>query len=176
MAFAAATTPLPSRIPTPDTSTGATGTPQQQMVDYLLPYPGMLADHPLYPLKLLRDRLLDFLIRDPVKRVEFNLLMADKRLAMGIALTEKGNHKLAEETVSKGEKYFVLSLDELQRAKEQNRDIHSSLLDRLAKSGTKHNEVVQNLKKQSPEDIQKGYDTSLSLIAENRERIVSFGR
>ena len=53
-------------------------------INYPLAYPGILPDNPLYPLKMLRDRIVFFLINDPFKKAEFNLLQADKRLGAGL--------------------------------------------------------------------------------------------
>lgn len=144
--------------------------------EYTLPYPGILPDHPLYKVKLFRDRLLDFLIRDPLKRSEFNLLMADKRLNMGMYLTEKEEYDLAEETVSKGEKYFVLALDEVKKAKDQGREVPRDLIQKLQTATTKHREVVTEIKSKSPENKQHGYDSSLQLISENSDRAMGFGQ
>src|SRR5260370_38981843 len=65
-------------------------------MDYQLPYPGILPDNPLYELNALRDRIYGFLISDPLKKSEFDLLQADKRLAVGISLFNKGKKELAE--------------------------------------------------------------------------------
>ncbi|HLB61067.1 MAG TPA: DUF5667 domain-containing protein [Patescibacteria group bacterium] len=143
-------------------------------IEYLLPYPGILPDHPLYPLKLMRDRLLDFLIRDPLKRLEFNLLMADKRLNMGIFLTEKAKYELAEETVSKGEKYFVKAIDNLYQVKEQNREVRNELVEKFKTANAKHEEVINQLIERSPENVQNGYADSLRTMTESRDRIDGF--
>lgn len=148
---------------------------EQEKTDYFLPYPGILPDHPLYSLKILRDRILDFLIRDPLKRTEFNLLMSDKRLNMGIYLTDKGKAELAEQTVSKGEKYFIKSLNELEKAKEQGREVREDLLKKLESSLTKHEEVITTLQERSPENIKSGYESSLEIIKENQERLREIG-
>jgi hypothetical protein len=58
--------------------------------NYVLPYPGILLDHPLYFLKNWRDQMLERVISDPVKKTEFYLLQSDKFLAMAIAFAEKG--------------------------------------------------------------------------------------
>lgn len=139
--------------------------------EYTLPYPGILPDHPLYKIKLLRDRILDFLIRDPVKRIEFNLLMSDKRLMMGVALADKGKDELAEETISKGEKYFVKALDEFQRSKNEGRAIPGDLSDRLEKSAVKHVLVIEPIASRAPSQAQEGYMTSLALARENVKRM-----
>jgi hypothetical protein len=41
--------------------------PTPTLVDYQLPYPGILHDNLLYKLKALRDKLVEFLIADPLR-------------------------------------------------------------------------------------------------------------
>jgi hypothetical protein len=147
----------------------------QEVLDYELPYPGILPDHPLYKLKLLRDRLLDFLIRDSAKRIEFNLLMADKRLNMGAYLVEKKNYELAEDTVSKAEKYFVKAIDGLYIAREEGRELPDTLPKKLILSVQKHRFVIAELKDKSPDNMHKGYDSTLQTVSENHGRIADFG-
>lgn len=144
--------------------------------EYELPYPGILPNHPLYPLKLVRDRLLDFLIRDPVKRINFYLLMADKRLNMGVYLTDEKEYVLAEETVSKGEKYLVRAIDALYETTEQGREIPSDMVLRISRSSRKHKLVITDVMMKSPENISTGYVTSLETAAENIKRIEEFSK
>src|SRR3989344_1770388 len=79
---------------------------ENKSVDYDLPYPGLLPDHPLYFLKMMRDSAIGFLISDPLKKAEFDLLQADKRLNSGLYLLHNDkdkNAELAQSTISKGE-------------------------------------------------------------------------
>src|SRR3989344_6985739 len=62
----------------------ATDSATDQVEEYTLPYPGILPDNLLYPIKVFRDRIVSFLISDPLKKAEFNLLQADKRLQAGV--------------------------------------------------------------------------------------------
>lgn len=112
---------------------------------YTLPYPGILPDHPLYILKQIRDGILDRLIVDPLRKAEFHVLQADKRLNMGIALVEKGKGTLAETTVSKGEKYMERAVSGLSTFKSTGRPVPASLIDRLTRSMEKHVEVLTDL-------------------------------
>lgn len=122
-------------------------TPTPRPVDYQLPYPGLLPDSPLYNLKVVRDRIIDFLISDPFKKAEFNLLMADKRLNAGIYLLKKNNKKeenLAYSTISKGENYFWESISKIREAKKQGRET-TNFLKKLSLSAKKHKEVLKSL-------------------------------
>lgn len=128
--------------------------------EYTLPYPGILPDNPLYPIKALRDRLVGFLISDPVRRAEFNILQADKRLQSGVSLIDKKNYKLAIDTISKGENYLEEAFSKLNEAKKQGGDI-ANLADKFKKSTRKHREVITILAKKSPKDHSRDRDFSI---------------
>src|SRR3989304_4320145 len=82
---------LPFNTPTP-----------APLVEYDLPYPGILPDHPLYFLKLIRDKILILSARNLTKKSELYLLFADKHLSMGQLLRGKGNLDLSTTTFAKG--------------------------------------------------------------------------
>ena len=113
-------------------------------VEYQLPYPGLLPDNPLYFLKVFRDRIVEFLISDPLKKAEFNLLEADKRLNAGVYVFKKGKVDLAESSISKGENYFEKAISETMEAKKQGMDI-SDISKKLLISASKHEEILNNL-------------------------------
>lgn len=133
-------------------------------VEYQLPYPGILADNPLYNLKTLRDRIIDFLISDPLKKSEFDLLQADKRLSVGIALFNKGEHELSETTISKGENYFEEALKNAKTARGEGREIDPGLLTNLQQSSRKHEEVAKDLAAKSSGNVKKGFEKTLARI------------
>lgn len=117
----------------------------KKSVDYTLPYHGILPDNPLYFLKAARDRIVDFLISDPLKKADFYLLAADKRLNAGVSLfRKKDKHSLAESTVSKGENYFEKAVSKTKEAKKQGMDI-KDIASRLLTSSKKHQEIIRDL-------------------------------
>lgn len=132
--------------------------------NYQLPYPGLLPDNPLYSLKVFRDRIIEFLIADPIKKAEFDLLSADKRLAIGIALFEKGKKDLAETTISKGENYFEDAIINIDKAKKEGRQLDPSLLLNIELSAKKHNEVLENLVAKASGDLKKRFTKDLSRV------------
>ena len=73
--------------------------PKNQQVEYALPYPGILPDHPLYFLKNVRDWLLKIFISQPVRKTEFEMLLSDKSLNMAIFLADQGKKDLALKTL-----------------------------------------------------------------------------
>lgn len=122
----------------------ASGETMKEKSDYQLPYAGLLPDHPLYVLKTIRDRIIDFLIADPVKKAEFTLLAADKRLAAAITLVEKGKSELAESTASKGEVYLSRSISLAKQAKSEGKET-TSFVTKLKSALAKHEEVLGEL-------------------------------
>lgn len=115
-------------------------------INYTLPYPGILPDHPLYFLKSFRDAILSRLISNPVKKFEFDLLQADKKLNMAIFLKMKPNlelmHRMNSETVAHlkdaDTHLFAMPAD-------QNNDVRS-LKDRFEQSLKKHQQEFLGLK------------------------------
>lgn len=132
--------------------------------DYILPYPGILPDHPLYFLKRFRDFILDTLIVDPVRKSEFYILQADKRLTMGVALSDKANAVLSEQVVSRGEKYMQQAVSGLSIVKTGGKDIPGYVIDKLEQALGKHHDVITEL-------ISKAKDTQKSGLAESLQLV-----
>ncbi len=118
---------------------------------YNLPYPGILPDHPLYPLKAIRDKLTDLTTRDYVKKANIYLLFSDKRAAMSVALLKKGKNQLAIDTFSKGEKYFLKIPDLLVTSKKQGVSASSDFIVTLKLSNAKHRELINEVAGELPQ-------------------------
>lgn len=113
-------------------------------IHYELPYPGILPDHPLYFLKVARDRLVGFLISDPIKKAEFNLLQSDKKLFAAQMLFADEKDELALETLSKSNNYMHNAISDAQRVENMGRDI-GALKSKIKVSLAKHEESIQIL-------------------------------
>ena len=113
-------------------------------LDYNLPYPGILPDHPLYKIKLLRDRILMFVTKDPIRRVNLQLLMSDKQLVMGQLLWEKGKNDLAIATLNKSEKDLLTVVTNLVQLKKTN-TLSEGLADKVELAAKKHEETISKL-------------------------------
>lgn len=137
-------------------------TPQEKVI-YNLPYPGISPDHPLYFLKISRDRITEFLTRDHLKKAQLYLLYSDKRIAMSILLAKKGKNQLAINTFSKGEKYFAKIPEILKQAKNQGNSAPSSFIETLKQSNAKHLEVINELIKTFPQGSQDQLNQLLDL-------------
>lgn len=138
--------------------------PVVQKVDYTLPYPGILPDHPLYFLKRMRDTILEKLISDPIRKAEFYLLQSDKRLQMGIMLINAGKGSLGETTISKAEKYMEQAVSGLSAYKKSGSAVPPYIVERLEKATAKHTEVITELLRNVNEAEKSGLQGSMTLL------------
>jgi hypothetical protein len=113
-------------------------------IEYSLPFPGILPDHPLYGLKLMRDKILIMFTRNPVRKTHLNLLLADKKLVMGQLLWEKNDFDLSISTLYEGEKLLLISATGLSDLKTQN-NLPEGLADKIELAAKKHQEVIKQL-------------------------------
>lgn len=161
--------PTVAASPTPVlVETGSTTTTVK--TEYELPYPGILPNNPLYFLKQFRDWLLEKLIVDPIKKAEFYLLQADKRLNMSILLVAAKAEALSNEAISQTEVFMTKSVDALTNLKKEGGEVPAYLIDRLEKSMGKHKEIlVDELSRATTEArkavIQAALDTLAGLQA-----------
>ena len=139
-------------------------------VNYELPYPGLLPDHPLYFLRIARDRIVDFLISEPLKKGEFDLLQADKRLNAGIYLFNKGKISMSISTISKAENYFEKSIEKTKEAKKQGMDI-KDMERKLRTSVKKHQEELEKLIAKVNKDFKGSFEKEYKRVVEFEERL-----
>jgi len=147
-------------------TTGVQITPIVQKAEYTLPYPGILPDHPLYFLKRLRDTILEKLISDPIRKAEFYVLQSDKRLQMGVMLTDAGKGNLGESTISKAEKYMEQAVTGLSSLKQGGGIVPLYIIERLENATAKHQEVISDLIGKASEAEKSGLQGSLNLLNE----------
>lgn len=139
-------------------------------VNYELPYPGLLPDSPLYFLRIIRDKTVELLISDPLKKSEFDLLQADKRLNAGIYLFNKGKISLALTTISKAENYFDQAIGKIGDAKTQGRGV-SDMEGRLKNALRKHEQELQILAEKSTGNFKTSFEKELKRVTNFAERL-----
>lgn len=132
--------------------------PSPSPVDYVLPFPGILPDHPLYPVKKIRDSLLLLMITNPLRKVEFHQLMADKQLNMATFLADKEKYAHAVESLDAGITHQKAALTLVDAEKEALSDHRSSLRERMTKALAKQAEVLTQLEQKLPTE----YDEKLT--------------
>lgn len=146
---------------------------ESKKIEYQLPYPGILPDHPLYFLKMIRDRILEFLTRDYLKKANLYLLFSDKRINMALFLSKKGSWKLITTTASKGEKYALKMAEALIMAKKQGLAPENDFLIKAKLSNEKHQEVLENLLKETPQGERQELKSILKLNKQIKEKLNS---
>jgi hypothetical protein len=130
-------------------------------VQYNLPYTGILPDNPLYFLKALRDNVLALLITDPLKKADYDLLMADKRLGGAEALLKKGKDDIAITTLSKSGNYFYQAIQKAAAAKRQGENANE-IVSKLVTASIKHQEVIFQMIQKAKGDTKENLGTLLS--------------
>lgn len=137
-------------------------------VKYDLAYPGMLPDSPFYKIKVLRDKAILSLKRDPIKKVEYHLLLADKRIYMAKLLTEKNEIELAKETALKGENEYTLLVNTL---KDSRKKPSKELFEKLNKASLKHQEVLEEIASKQDKENKKVFETVIGFSKTNLEEL-----
>lgn len=149
-------TPTPTPIPT---------------INYDLAFPGMLPDHPLYKLKVLRDKVIAASIFNPAKKIEYLLLQTDKGILAAAMLIDKNKIDLAESTALKAENNFTLISTQLYMLpKKPNKDFFKN----LETAGLKHQEVLRSIIKRVPEDKKKIFETVIDFSKRNLRTIEEY--
>src|SRR4030066_1089247 len=106
---------------------------QKEETDYFLAYPGILPDHFLYSVKMVRDRIWLWLTVEPLKKSELMLLFADRRLGAGRVLIEGNKIDLGVSTLGKAEKYLQRALVQASAVQKTNEE-RRAFLEKLAKA------------------------------------------
>jgi hypothetical protein len=119
---------------------------------YHLPYPGILPDNPLHFLKAIRDRITLFLITDPVRETEFNILTSDKRIYAALMLAERGKDGLSISTLSKSNNYFHNALSSVGDAKRRGKNV-DTVLHNMKRSIIKHQQVLGMIEREVSKDF-----------------------
>lgn len=146
-----AQSPKPSVLPTAS---------PRPSVNYTFPYPGVLPDNALYKVKMLRDRIVAWFIRDDLRLSEYYLKMGDKRVNAAKFLAEGGKLELAATTASKAEIYLLRSVEQAEKAKNKGKDV-KSFLGTLSTASLKHEEYLEEMMGSLPDGPRQSLEKSL---------------
>jgi hypothetical protein len=122
-----------------------------QKVEYALPYPGILSDHPLYFLKKIRDQILERLISDPARKTEFYVLQSDKELNAAVFLEAKGKQSLVPGILKKSETYMEQAIKSVKDYPSQGKEVPGYLVEKVNNAVLKHIEVLNELLLKAPD-------------------------
>lgn len=136
---------------------------------YPLPYPGLLPDHPLYFLKMIRDRIRLWLTRDALARAGLMLHYADKRMAASLVLAEKGKVGLAASTATKAQMYVERALGEAEIGERAGKDT-SGFWEKVRLASRKHEQVLAGVRSRTPEEAASSLEQATETHTRIRER------
>ena len=143
----------------------------QVTVNYDLAFPGILPDHPLYKLKVLRDKITAASIFNSLKKIDFYVLQADKGILATAMLIDKNKIDLAKATALKAENNFTLIAPQLYMLpKKPNKDFFK----RLETAALKHQEVLRSIIKRVPKDKQKVFEQVIDFSKRNLQSIEEY--
>ena len=137
-------------------------------IDYFLVYPGILPDHFLYPIKMMRDRIQLWLTTDHLAKGELMLKYADKRLGAGKALIEGNKVELGITTLTKGEKYLQQAISQGELA---NKEEAKDFFKKLAQASLKHEEVLLVLNEKIDSSSRPMMEKIIELVRQNQQQI-----
>lgn len=126
-------------------------TPSPTPSEYLLPFPGILPTHPLYIFKNLRDRVIEFLITDPINKAEFYILQADKKLNMGVTLGSLGKGTEAASSYKDALAARLQAAVILEQHVKTGNTVPGYLFEKLLLSLAKHKEVLSGIQERVQE-------------------------
>lgn len=140
-------------------------------VKYDLPWPGILPDHSLYRIKMIRDRIWGFLIRDPLKKSQWSLLMADKRILSVAMLMEKGKADLAVSTATKAEKYLEEAVNQAYLAEKMGKG-DRAFFQKIITASLKHTEILKAILEKAPEELRPVVEKAMGYPKDAKEKIL----
>lgn len=128
----------------------------------------MLPDNPLYKLKVLRDKIMLFLITDPDKKAQQYLHLANKQLLMSKFLVDKGNIPLARETALKGENQMTLMTFVF---KNENRTPKPNFVNEVKLATQKHQELLKEMIGKVSREEAEIFSTVLEFSQRNADQL-----
>jgi hypothetical protein len=135
-------------------------------IDYALPYPGLLPDHPLFFIKTLRDKILLLLITSQNRRVEFNQLTADKYVAMAVFLAQEKKSQLAISTLDTAISYAKETQIQVGKLPPTKSDEVGNLKHHFSESLKKYQQVLLEQKLNFSSDSAARWQADITQIAQ----------
>jgi hypothetical protein len=132
--------------------------------EYVLPYPGILQDNPLYFLKTVRDRIMEWMIADPLRKIDFYVLQSDKNLNAGLLLNLANKKVLVPGVLTQSYMDIEKAVSLAATVKNSGGEIPSGQLDHILRSLKKHQEVFTNLNAESLVTKAKSLEETISKL------------
>ncbi len=125
----------------------------EKVIDYQLPYPGLLPDNPLYVFKEMRDNMQVMTAPGPLEKSKAQLQIADKNMAAAVELSAKGKHQLAGERIAKAQQFIakiIATMTSQATTAKVSQDQRTDFKTTLSKANMKHREAIESLMRNTP--------------------------
>lgn len=139
-------------------------------VNYYLPYPGILPDHPLYWLKMMRDRVVEWSLFRSERKAEYWVFLADKRIGGGVVLIDGGKADMGVDTYRKGSRYLQKAIIKVEELKKGGKEM-GELSNRIELATAKYLEVLERSARKN-EDLRGQIDEIKKEVMDSRSRIL----
>jgi hypothetical protein len=114
---------------------------------------------------------MERLITDPVRKVEFYMLQADKSINMAVFLAAKQNEVLAQEMLAKSQSYVEQAVTTAETMKQQGKEVPPYLIERFTNAGIKYKEVLMDLATRVSEAQKEGMMNVLGALEALQEKV-----
>ena len=136
---------------------------QAKDVVYDLPFPGILPDHPLYILKVARDKTKLFFTRDSIKKINLLLLYSDKKINMAQPLSDRGRWDRSSRIAFEAEEDFGKMIDVMNVSKKQGASATADFIKKAKVSNQKHKHIIESLIGKMPQGERVNIENALKL-------------
>lgn len=148
-----------------DSASGSNDLAAKANDEYILPYPGILPDHPLYIFKKFRDSILEMLISDSVRKVEFYILQSDKEISAADFLRMKNKNTYIIQSIERAIGFKQKAITQAKEIKKQGKEIPGFLVEKLTHSVRKQMDIQRSLETKSEKSDAQFYASSLEKIS-----------
>ena len=136
-------------VPTTVSHAQTITTTDTRVLDYELPYPGLLPDSPLYAIKSIRDSLVMLVTQGDLEKAKIYLELSDKEIAMADPLAKKGKIKLAVKMITESQESFTKVVSHVEKAEASKEK--TDFISEIKKANLKHREAMETLMKDIPQ-------------------------
>lgn len=145
---------------------------EEKSTNYSFPFPGILTNHPLFFLKTIRDRILELIVTDPIKKIELSLLQSDKYFAMGLTYVDRKDYKNALEVFNQAVSYKDKTIINLTNAQKANVSVFPSIINSIISSTNKQNEMLTQIQKNISKDTFDPFMTVLEAVKKQEQNLL----
>jgi hypothetical protein len=156
----------PEPVPSGELTPTPTSAPE-----YILPYPGVMPDNPLYFLKSIRDSIMEWLITDPGRKIDYYILQSDKQLNSGIMLGLANKKALVPKVMSESLLAMKKAVDLASTSTNLTREMKLGAADKIERSLGKHEQVLGELLDKAAETEKGVFQPLLTTLAEYKEEV-----